>query len=330
MFDKELETGKKAVMIAGRLIRMIQQELTSGDRFSKSDRSPVTIADFLSQALICRILKQEYPEIPIVAEEDSLALRKDGQQNILQRMFDFMAKDKAVSRIITRANLFESIDLGSDSPSDLFWTLDPIDGTKGFLRGEQFAVALALIRNGIVELGVLGCPNLELINKTGRMGYLFFSRRGHGAEIQDIASDRCEQIHVSKQYDSENMRFVQSYVSEHSDTRLQESIARKLKIKNPSIHLDSQVKYGLVAAGNAEIYLRIPNPKTPDYKEKIWDHAAGCLIVEEAGGCVVDIRGHKLDFSRGKTLNGNSGILATLPGIQERILRIINQFGLSE
>ena len=330
MFEKALETGKRTVMMAGQLIRVIQQELTSGDRFSKSDRSPVTIADFLSQALICRMLKQEYPDIPIVAEEDSLELRQDSQQNVLQRMYDFMAKDKAVSQIITRDNLFESIDLGSDSPSDLFWALDPIDGTKGFLRGEQFAVALALIRNGIVELGILGCPNLELINNNARRGYLFFSRRGHGAEIQDMASDQREQIHVSEQYNSESVRFVQSYVSEHSNTRLQESIARKLKIKKPSIHLDSQVKYGLVAAGNAEIYLRIPNPKTPDYREKIWDHAAGCLIVEEAGGCVTDIHGRKLDFSKGKTLEGNSGILATIPRIQERILGIIDQFSLSE
>ena len=328
MFEKELETGKRAVMMAGRLIRLVQQELTSGDQFSKSDRSPVTIADFLSQALICRILKQEYPEIPIVAEEDSSELRQESQQNVLQRIFDFMARDRAVNQILTKDNLYESIDLGSDSPSDLFWTLDPIDGTKGFLRGEQFAVALALIRNGIVELGILGCPNLELINQNTRRGYLLFSRLGQGAEIQDISSDRRENINVSEQHHPEKMRFVQSYVSEHSDTRLQESIARKLRIKNSSIHLDSQVKYGLVASGNAEIYLRIPNPKTPDYKEKIWDHAAGCLIVEEAGGRVTDIHGHKLDFSLGETLKGNSGILATIPGIQDRILEIIKQFSL--
>lgn len=316
--------------MAGRLIHLVQQELTSGDQFSKSDRSPVTIADFLSQALICRILKQEYPGIPIVAEEDSSELRQEGQQNVLQRILDFMARDRAVNQILTKDNLYESIDFGSDTPSDLFWTLDPIDGTKGFLRGEQFAVALALIRNGIVELGILGCPNLELFNQNARRGYLLFARRGLGAEIQEISSDRGERIYVSQQHHPEKMRFVQSYVSEHSDTRLQESIAKKLRIKNPSIHLDSQVKYGLVASGNAEIYLRIPNPKTPDYKEKIWDHAAGCLIVEEAGGRVSDIHGHKLDFSQGKTLMGNSGILATIPGIQDRILENIKQYSLGE
>ncbi len=53
------------------------------------------------------------------------------------------------------------IDRGSGEPPRTFWTLDPIDGTKGFLRREQYAVALALVRDGKVELGVLGCPELN-------------------------------------------------------------------------------------------------------------------------------------------------------------------------
>ena len=44
-----------------------------------------------------------------------------------------------------------------------FWTLDPIDGTKGFLRGEQYAVALALIEGGEVVVAALACPNLDFL-----------------------------------------------------------------------------------------------------------------------------------------------------------------------
>jgi 3'(2'), 5'-bisphosphate nucleotidase len=80
-----------------------------------------------------------------------------------------------------------------------------------------------------------------------------------------------------------------------------------------------------MASGNAEIYLRIPNPKTPDYKEKIWDHAAGSIVVEEAGGKVTDISGNKLDFSAGKTLRNNSGIFASVPSIHQHILEIIKK-----
>jgi len=67
--------------------------------------------------------------------------------------------------------------------TDTYWTIDPIDGTKGFLRGDQYAVALALVVNGKVELGVLGCPHLSSqgeFDKDGS-GAIFVAMRGKGA-----------------------------------------------------------------------------------------------------------------------------------------------------
>jgi 3'(2'), 5'-bisphosphate nucleotidase len=63
------------------------------------------------------------------------------------------------------------------------WTLDPIDGTKGFLRGGQFAVCLALIVGGNVQLGVMGCPNLPVNPNVpdGEKGCLFIAEKGQGA-----------------------------------------------------------------------------------------------------------------------------------------------------
>ena len=63
--------------------------------------------------------------------------------------------------------------------------------------------------------------------------------------------------------------------------------------------------------------MRLPRPS---YQEKVWDHAAGALIVEEAGGKVTDARGVQLDFSRGRTLDGNYGIIAASPGLHRRVL----------
>jgi 3'(2'), 5'-bisphosphate nucleotidase len=137
------------------------------------------------------------------------------------------------------------------------------------------------------------------------------------------ANGKTEQVQVSALSDSRQMRFVESYESSHSDKDTQLKISRCLAIKDPPEQMDSQVKYGIVAAGAAEIYLRIPNPATPDYREKIWDHAAGSLIVEEAGGMVSDIQGEKLDFTTGKTLSQNRGILATNGKIHQRVLDII-------
>ena len=64
------------------------------------------------------------------------------------------------------------------------WTLDPIDGTKGFLRGEQYAVCLALLVDAKVQVGIMGCPNLPLdaSKPDGPKGCLFIAVRGHGAE----------------------------------------------------------------------------------------------------------------------------------------------------
>ena len=73
------------------------------------------------------------------------------------------------------------IDRGNATGLDCqrFWTLDPVDGTKGFLRGQQYAVCLALIVGGQVQLGVIGCPNLAAEDRTP--GSLMFAVKGSGA-----------------------------------------------------------------------------------------------------------------------------------------------------
>ena len=87
--------------------------------------------------------------------------------------------------------------------------------------------------------------------------------------------------------------------------------------------MDSQAKYGAVARGDAALYLRLPSPKSPDYREKIWDHAAGTIIVEEAGGKVTDMFGKPLDFTSGRKMENNRGIVASCGLIHERIIQAL-------
>ncbi|MCX6582295.1 MAG: 3'(2'),5'-bisphosphate nucleotidase [Candidatus Aminicenantes bacterium] len=322
MFEKEMETGQNAVIDAMRISRTVQKELTGADAITKADKSPVTIADFAAQAIICKILKKHFPAIPIVAEENSDILGKPENRAILEKVLYYIANDEKAKFILDKDNLFQGIDLGTGEPTDdIFWALDPIDGTKGFLRGEQFAIALALIVNGKVQLGILGCPNLKM----GNRGCLLFAGKGGGAYVLDSETNTRKKVGVSTITVPEKMRFVESYVSSHSNMDMQLHIARVLKLEQDPVRMDSQVKYGVLAAGQAEIYLRIPHPKTPDYREKIWDHAAGSIIVEEAGGVVTDILGKKLDFSVGKTLANNRGIFASIPAVHSRILDIIKE-----
>ena len=87
--------------------------------------------------------------------------------------------------------------------------------------------------------------------------------------------------------------------------------------------MDSQAKYGIVSRGDASIYLRLPTKKS--YRENIWDHAAGSIIVEEAGGRVTDIQGKPLDFSAGNKLNNNRGIIATNGKLHDLLLEAVQQ-----
>jgi 3'(2'), 5'-bisphosphate nucleotidase len=87
--------------------------------------------------------------------------------------------------------------------------------------------------------------------------------------------------------------------------------------------MDSQAKYGSIARGAGDIYLRLPTSKT--YQEKIWDHAAGDLIVREAGGQVTDTKGQRLDFGVGRTLATNSGVVAAPAAIHAQVLAAVQE-----
>jgi len=87
--------------------------------------------------------------------------------------------------------------------------------------------------------------------------------------------------------------------------------------------MDSQAKYSVMAAGDGDLLFRLLTKAQPDYREKIWDHAAGSLIIEEAGGRVSDLMGRPLDFTQGRSLTNNVGIVATNGHLHETALHAI-------
>jgi len=363
-----LKTVAKACLLS----RKIQTQLISVDTIQKKDRSPVTIADFAVQAIIISDLLSKFPEYPFVAEETAKNLR--GNKEMLEKILGHV---QATNAYMDHQSLLEIIDKGyrneqkeeeegeeeeseKKKKNKLWWTLDPIDGTLGFLRKEQYAVCLALMENDKPVLGVLGCPAMPLSGfpeeakegdstaeskkesekeeekeekeeeeeeeeekESDDNGCLFVAVKGQGAFVRSIHSSKETKINVASESDSSKIRFTESVERTHTSHDFNDQIIKSLGINKPPLRIDSQCKYAAVASGIADVYLRLS--PSDDYKENIWDHAAGYLIVREAGGVVTDVQGNELDFSKGRKLIDNNGILAASQKMHNKVLLAVKK-----
>lgn len=315
-YSPELATALSAVREAATLCREVQRTVTA-DVLSKKDKSPVTVADFGSQALVCHAIHEAFPHDPIIAEEDAAELRDPSNEKLLQKVVRHV---HSLRHAASAQDVCRWIDHGGWAEySDRFWTLDPIDGTKGFLRGEQYAVALALIVRGHPVVAALACPNLD-------GGAIFTAVHGRGASVRGLSGEDSGAIQVSRTADPREARFCESVESGHSSHDQAADVAQAMGISAEPVRMDSQCKYAVVARGRADIYMRLPT--RADYVERIWDHAAGALLVTEAGGKVTDVAGHILDFRQGRGLDKNRGVLATNGKLHDRLLAALQVTGI--
>ncbi len=290
---------------------------------TKSDFSPVTVADFAVQAYIAQAVAAQFPQDCLVGEEHASELRTEQGAQMRSVVTQF------VERLVqgaTENNVCDWIDLGAAEPAERFWVVDPIDGTKGYLRGGQYAVAFALIENGVVQVGALGCPNLSPTCEPGTLaeGALLIARRGEGAWVTALSfEEELQPLQVSSIDDPTQTRILRSFESGHTNADQIGEIAKALDVQAEPVLLDSQAKYALLAAGHGDMLFRLLTPGKPNYKEKIWDHAGGAIILEEAGGRVTDLSGAALDFTQGRTLAKNTGIFASNGKLHDAGLKAI-------
>lgn len=345
-YSKELQIAQLAVQRAAILTKRVFHEKAKGT-VDKNDKSPVTIGDFGAQALIIAALRHNFPADEIVAEEEAAQLKEDAnlRTTVWDLVKDTKLDDPAAEELLggpvkDQDDLLAVIDLGGSKggASGRIWTIDPIDGTKGFLRGGQYAVCLGLMVDGDVKVGVLGCPNLPVDdaarldagigeNQTdeGR-GVVFSAVQGQGATSRALTAGGLadgKSISMRALDDMTQATFCESVEAGHSSHGDQAAISQKLGITKPSVRMDSQAKYGSIARGAGDIYLRLPTSAT--YQEKIWDHAAGDLIVREAGGEVTDIHGKRLDFKVGRTLANNKGVVAAPKAVHSKVLGVVQE-----
>lgn len=313
----------EAVRLATQAAKEVQQELV-GQSMAKEDKSPVTVADYAAQAIVGFMLDRTFPGDPLVAEEDSASLRDPENSEMRSQVARFVGKHLAYT---TPETVCAWIDRGAGESAERFWTLDPIDGTKGFLRADQYAVALALLVEGSVQIGVLGCPNLTEAQRPehGGAGSLVLAVRGQGTWTQPLQGGPWVRLSVSDRSNPADARILRSVEAAHTNISEVDRIAQRLGVSVPAVQMDSQAKYAVMAAGGGDVLFRLLSPKRPDYKEKIWDQAAGSLVVEEAGGRITDLHGKPLDFTQGRTLANNTGVLASNGTLHAVALRAISE-----
>jgi len=332
-YTKMLEAARDAVLAAASVTRQVQGAIDEVRAITKRDESPVSVADYASQAIVGRVLADRLgDDVILVGEEDSSYLSDDSHAAVLDAV---LAAVREVDETINEDQLLGAIDVGAgDTHHAGFWTLDPIDGTKGFLRGQQYSIALAYIERGDPVVAALGCPNLSLnfdddVQKPDGAGSLYVAIRGDGAwesACEERAAASPNRLTRLDRDETGPITVCTSVEGGHSNLERTGQVMERVGADWDRLPIDSQCKYAVVARGQADAYLRLPTRAT--YVERIWDHAAGALIAEEAGAAVTDMFGRRLDFAHGRGLEKNKGLIVAAPRVHGALHGAIEALGL--
>lgn len=205
----------------------------------KEDRTPLTQADQASHRVILDGLRELTPEIPVISEEGDPG---------------------------------EWDDISGDA---LHWMVDPLDGTKEFLkRTGEFTVNIALIRDGSPVAGVVHAPVLERCWIGGV----------DGAEVRGAGG--WERLKV-RPATPERLRVVAS--RDHAGPRVTALLASLSGAQ--TLSMGSSLKFCLIAEGRADLYLR-------DGPTMEWDTGAAQAVLEAAGGGVYTLDGRPLEYGK--------------------------------
>ena len=245
-----IEILNKIAIEAGKeILNIYNDESLSKEVEHKSDKSPLTLADKASNKLIVQDLKKFYPDIPILSEEE------------------------------------KSIEYGERKNWNKFWLVDPLDGTKEFIkRNGEFTVNIALIENGYPTLGIIYAPILKKL-------YV-----GDGLNKNAFMIDANQQKITLKVNNRHKNRIAVGSRSHSSEEEV--NLLKKYDVVE-TISIGSSLKFCMVAEGRADIYYR----HGPTME---WDTGAGQAIVEAAGGKVNRFSDqNRFGYNKESLLNGS-------------------------
>lgn len=334
----EQHIAELAVLQASILTKRVQSTVSE---ISKYDDSPVTIADFGAQALLIKTLHDAFPDDKFLGEEDSAVLRAD--LALRDKTFHLLSSIEGVSDLQANGALLpkpksveEMLDLidlggrGTGGDKGRFWVMDPVDGTAAFLKGQQYAVALALIENGREVVGVLGCPNVsvdmtrlseENVEKNG-LGIMLSAVRGQGSSIREMTVNGLKAatpLQGLASSISAKLHIIDCAAATDSRHDIVARLAHFFGATFPNTEIwSSHIRYAALIIGGGDVHFLVP--ASPACKIHIWDHAGAQLIFTELGGKVTDLDGKAIDFGAGRDLCQNRGLIAARGDIYETLL----------
>lgn len=360
----------RAVGAGAALCRYMQPRLREIDQLTKSDASPVTTADLACQALIHRHLRQSglLAMCPMLAEESASIFSGRNGDALLQAVCQLLdpnspssspsSQTPAAPRFwpgVTPDQVRSAIDDGrpgeggTEGPGvpQRYWTLDPIDGTRGFVAGRAYAVCLALIERGQPVLAALACPTLppsgaQSESEAVAGSLLIASARSSATGQLSISGTGVEEFSLSaldsavggslpsgRAVASPSLtrsaaaaRWALGVDRSERDVRLVGAIRADSGAIAPYIGMDSQAKYALLVRDLADVYLRL-HPRTRVMR--VWDHAAGIGLCQAIGYEASTLEGASLDFSTGCAMPG-PGILVAPPGVRQQLVEIAARY----
>ncbi|RSL59658.1 hypothetical protein CEP53_005689 [Fusarium sp. AF-6] len=341
-YTRERHLAELAVLRASILTKRVQSTV---HEISKDDNSPVTIADFAAQALLIGAIRAAFPNDALLGEEDSAALRAD--KELREKVYELvssatdvldpLARGCALPKPGSAQDMLDLIDLGGcerGGNKGRVWIMDPIDGTAAFLKGQRYAVSLALIEDGKEVIGVLGCPNIsaemtrvseEHVDQ--KWGTMLTAVRGRGSTTRIMTQSGLEAarpLSPLKPFSAENLHIVDCTASMSSRHDLVAKLADDFNTAFPNTEVwSSHIRYAALIIGGGDVQFWIPTPQPS--KMCIWDHAGSQLIFTELGGRVTDLDGKEVDFGAGRHLNRNRGLVVARGEIHATLLKAMNR-----
>jgi 3'(2'), 5'-bisphosphate nucleotidase len=233
---------KEIAQQAGKIVMSYYK--TPLDIVTKSDNSPVTRADIDANNFIVEALTKLTPSIPVIAEENN-------ENNL-------------------------------EVSSDMFWLVDPLDGTVGFIdQNDEFTVNIGLIKNSYPSLGVIHVPT------TNETYYNIYDQA-----YKQLNDSEPNLIFINENTSELTLIASLSKTGMHTQNFIEKVKPTKL------ISMTSSIKFCIIAEGKADIYPRFGRTME-------WDTAAGHAILSAAGGSVDDFDGNELKYGKANFENGN-------------------------